>query len=117
MEGAIAIRIQLGAMPNMLGEIVEQMLRAFPQLRVVGRPPFAEGLIAAARQAKADLVLLCEADPAIRPLEEFHDLSFFTLAESGREGTLISLRRRRFPLDEGGLADLRELIADKGGFC
>jgi hypothetical protein len=97
----------------MLGEVVEQMLRAFPELRVVGRPPLAESPVAAARQAEADVVLLCEADPVLRPLADLQDLAFFALAGSGREGTLMSLSRQRIPLDEMGLAELRQLIAER----
>lgn len=104
-------------MPNMLGEVVEQMLSAFPELRVVGRPPLPEGPIAAARDAGASLVLLCEGDPALAPLGEFDGLAFFTLAADGREGAMLSVRRQRIALDEAGLAQLRQLITVKGGVC
>jgi hypothetical protein len=101
-------------MPNMLGEVVEQTLRAYPELRIVGRPPLREGPMAAAREAHASVVILCEGDPALAPMAEVEGLAVLSLAADGREGTLLTLRRRQIALDEAGLSELPRLIAEHG---
>ena len=101
-------------MSNMLGEVVEQALRIYPELRVVGRPPFSAGPIAAAREVDADLLVLCEGDPALASIAELEGVAVLSLANDGREGALLTLRRRAIALDEAGLAELPRLVAEQG---
>lgn len=98
----------------MLGEVVEQALSVYPELRVVGRAPLTDGPVAAAREAHATLLVLCEGDPALQPIAELEGLAVFSLAADGREGALLTLRRHPIALDKAGLSELPRLVAEHG---
>jgi hypothetical protein len=103
-----AIPTQIGPMPSMLGDIIEQVLATLPSLMLVGRSAADSGdTLGDARRAGARLVLVAHHDPALASLAALDGLALFALAEDGQDGALLSLRRVRLPLDEAGLARLR----------
>ncbi|MDT7951085.1 MAG: hypothetical protein RQ966_06220 [Acetobacteraceae bacterium] len=101
-------------MPQMLGEVVEQALRVHPELQVVGRAPLASDPLAAAREARATVLVLCQTDPALEPIAELEGVAVFSLAADGREGALLTLHRHPIALDEAGLSQLPRFIAEHG---
>ena len=110
MEAIIAITVQLGAMSNMLGEIVEQVLGAVADVRIIGRLATGEdpwaGLTAPS-SAEPDLLILREADPVLRPLLAAQKLQILTLSEDGRQGSLLIVQQRQASPNADVLTKLR----------
>ncbi|WP_213979776.1 hypothetical protein [Sphingomonas sp. dw_22] len=97
-------------MPNMLGEVVSQMLSTFSDARLVGRVEPGADPILAAQESGANVLILREDDPAARPLLAARSISVFALAESGREGTLLTVLQRRIALDADTIEQMRQLL-------
>jgi len=98
-------------MPNMLCEIVEQVLNALPGLRIVRPQGHFGDPLHDARSIGASLLVLRAGDPALAPLDACENLTLLSLAENGREGTLLTLHRQPIVLDGAGLTELGRIAA------
>jgi DNA-binding NarL/FixJ family response regulator len=115
------IRILLAEMPEMLSDIVAEVVASEPDFTVIARMAAADDVGAAARRLRADVVM-------VRHAGDGHDIDYSTLAiahrpikvialaEDGREGFLYELRPHRVPLGEisarGLVAAIRAAAGD-----
>jgi len=107
-EATIAIRIQLGPMPTMLGEIVVQMLGNRDTI-VVGRSAPGDDLLAAARRAGAHLLVMRAHPGGGQPIDDIvaaPDLNILLISDDGCDGSLIRLAQEPVSLDRASISGL-----------
>lgn len=109
-EAAIAIRIQLGAMPPMLGDVVVQMLGGSDAAAIVGRADNNLDIIADAKQVDANLLVVRagSGNPA-GPIDHIRaavGLDILEIAEDAHSGTLFHIGEAPVTLDRETLGAL-----------
>jgi hypothetical protein len=109
-EAMIAIRVQLGSMPQMLGDIVVHLLGALPDVDFVGRVHGDGDALEAARMTHADLLIVREPDGALGSILAQPDLSILQISADGQDGTLLKFDQHRMPLDRGSVDRIAVLI-------
>jgi hypothetical protein len=109
------IRILLARMPKMLSEILSSLVASEPDMVVAGWLEAEEDLLAAARRARATVLLVGHG--ARQEREEYASLllrrprlKVVAVAGDGRTGALYELRPERVPLGEMSAAALRSAI-------
>jgi len=108
------IRIHLGPMPGMLGNILSDLLGSEPDIMIVGRSTNRNDCLADARAAAASVIVTREAvgdgsdclglilaEPPLGLLEVSHD---------GQSAAGMSLVREPVQLNDGGPSGLSEAI-------
>ncbi len=116
----ITIRIQLGAMPEMLGEIVVALLGAREAVEVVGRCHEGEDALDAAHRTHADLLVVREAQGALHALGNHAQpapdcisrifanpgLAIMAISDDAAAASVVRLEPRHMTLDGDHLAAL-----------
>lgn len=97
-------------MPNMLGDIVEQVLNAYPAATVETRRASTDDPLDEASKVGAQLLILHEGDPLLQTYARIPDLAMLSLGEDGRQGTLTMLHREAVALDCTGLKRIAGLF-------
>lgn len=117
-EAAIAIRVQLGTMPTMLGDIVVRLLSESAEIELVGRVGPDEDALAATARTHPDLLVVHEADRgAVAALLDHPTLNILCIAADGHNGTVVSMAHDRVALDRASVARIASAIiaADVAG--
>jgi DNA-binding NarL/FixJ family response regulator len=116
-EAAIAIRIQLGDVPAMLGDIVVQLLAESFDVEIVGHSDAGDDALDDARAAHADLLIVREGGGgAARKIFEQPGLNILSIDGDGRQGALVRLAQERLMLDQDRLrAIATEIVGDVAG--
>jgi hypothetical protein len=112
-EATIAIRIQLGPMLPMLSEIVIQMLGESDTI-IIGQNAPGEDLLAAARRAGAQLLVVQSqpgANEAVEQIFALRDLSILMISGDGRQGRLVRFAQEDVALDRASISGLMFRIA------
>lgn len=103
-------RILLASMPTMLMEMIVQIIAREPEFMVVGEIAECPDLTAAARQCRADLLIVGESSLAERDVTKVLSSSYpakiITIAENGHCATLNELRPHRETLVDVSAARL-----------
>lgn len=103
----IAIRIQLGAMPPMLGDMVVQMLGGADTVEIVGRSASDVAVLRDAHAAKADLLVVSSsASGPIAAIEAAVDLDILAISGDAHSGALLRVACTAMTLDRDSLAAL-----------
>jgi hypothetical protein len=109
-EATIAIRVQLGSMPQMLGDIVVQLLGALPDVDFVGRVGDDEDELEAARMTHADLLIVREPDGVLGSILAQPGLSILQISADGHDGALVKFDQHHMPLDRSSVDRIASLI-------
>jgi hypothetical protein len=107
-----SIRVQIGAMPQLLGDMVVQLLGARAAVEVAGRTAAGEDPLAQARDSGANLLVVLDepqSSPCLDAVLTQPRLSILALSGSGERGELVRFRRQGVPLDRGLAAAVAEL--------
>ncbi len=109
-----AIRIQLGDLPPMVGDMVVALLGGPPAAEIVGRCVAGDDPVAAARHSSADLLVVGKPSVA-GPLSELIAVSQLAVlalpaAGSTENGRLIDVAGSDVRLDRGELGGLAERL-------
>lgn len=97
-------------MPNMLGDIVEHVLNAYPAARIETRRALTDNPIAEASRAGAQLLVVRDGDPLLQRFAHVPDLAMLALDEAGHTGMLTMLHREPIALDCDGLERIAGLL-------
>lgn len=110
-EAAIAIRIQLGDVPAMLGDIVVQLLAESFDVEIVGQSKAGDDALDDARAQHADLLIIREGGcGAARTIFEQPGLNILSIDNDGREGAVVRLAQERLMLDRDRLRAIATAI-------
>ncbi len=109
-EAMIAIRVQLGSMPQMLGDIVVQLLGALPDVDFVGRAGDDVDALDAARMTHADLLIVREPDGALESILAQPGLSVLQISPDGQDGALVKFDQHHMALDRASVDRIATLI-------
>jgi DNA-binding NarL/FixJ family response regulator len=109
------IRILLAEMPPLLRDVFRQVITDQPDMEVVGELTGAVGLLMAAGQNHADVVILGLRDPELpgigtHLLSEYPHLKILGVTVDGRQAFLHELLPHRLPLGEASPAGLLDAI-------
>lgn len=118
------IRVLLGEMPRMMRDVFTQVISEQADMQVVGELANGVGLLLAAGQTKADVVIMSLQDsemPGIAShlLNEYPSLKVLGVATNGRKAFLYHLRPEKVPVGEvspeGLLTVIRSAVHAHGG--
>lgn len=113
------MRVQLGAMPAMLADLVVQLLGVRSRVEIAGRADPGEDALERARAAGADLLVVLdnpESPDGIGAVLAQPKLSILALSSSGDHGELVRLRREDVALDRRLASAVAGVIAPAAGF-
>lgn len=112
-----AIRVQLGDLPPLVGDMVVALLGGAPAAEVVGRCTPGEDPIAAARRTSADLLVVDRRQPPepMGDLLTLNNLAVLALPADGDTARLMELGGSDVRLDRGVLGRLAQRLMGSGG--
>ena len=96
------IRVQLGAMPAMLADLVVQLLGEHWAVEIAGKAQPGEDALEQARAADADLLVVLDdphAGGCLAAVLAQPRLSILALSNGGERGELVRLEREAVALD------------------
>lgn len=113
------ILVQLGPMPMMLRTIVRDLLSAETDVRILDSTSGRDDCLRAAREAKADLVIVQdeaqEGTSCLDLLLTSQGPGLLGIAADGRSATRISIAREPVSLDAGLNSSLADAIRQMAG--
>jgi DNA-binding NarL/FixJ family response regulator len=110
-EATIAIRVQLGTMPAMLGDIVVHLLAESAEVELVGRTDEGHDALDLAAKAGADLLIVRDDDDgAIAALRALPNLSILWIASDGHRGTIARMGQSGVTLDRASVGRIASSI-------
>lgn len=107
-----SIRVQLGAMPQLLGDLVVQLLGARSAVEIAGRTPAGEDPLVQAHESGANLLVVldeAQSSPGLDAVLGQPRLSILALSSNGERGELVRFRREGVPLDRSLAAAVEAL--------
>ena len=113
-----SIRVQLGAMPAMLGDLVLQLLGSRSRVELTGKAAPGEDALEQARAAHADLLVVLDdpqAPGGLGAVLASPRLSVLALSGNGDRGELVRFRRELVDLDRrlaGAVAGIAAPVTD-----
>jgi hypothetical protein len=115
------IRILLWGMPTILLNIITDTIASHPDLDIVGKRGRSGGLLDAAEQTRADVIVVARQGSGSS--EDYDEilhrracLKVIEIFDDGRHGLLHELQRHRIPLGEMSPPRLVDVIRDAAGY-
>lgn len=108
-----AIRIQLGNLPPLVGEMLVALLGGPGAAEIVGHSGAEEDPLQAAQRSAANLLVMAQpaADDPLAALFTLDSLSVLTLPAGSERGRLVDLAGSELRLDRGMLSRLARRLA------
>lgn len=99
-------------MPQMLGDIVVQLLGTLPDVDFIGRVEVDDDALDAALRNDADILIVRETDGALRSVFAQSGLSVLQISPDGQDGVLVRFAQQHVALDRGCIDRIAALVRD-----
>jgi hypothetical protein len=100
-------------MPQMLGDIVAQLLESLPDVEIVGRVSGLQNPLESAMMARADLLIVRDPTGTLSSILNQPGLSVLKISSDGKEGAMVQFAQHHMPLDHKSVSTIATLLRGK----